>query len=99
MAEVDFLRNQKDLEAAVLASMGFDTEFIRRKTGLSPGQIGYRLKLAGVKRVEYRNGRSKLAQVVLGQLHGKAKAVVSSEIPAEFRTAARKKANPKRGKT
>lgn len=97
MAEVDFLHNAKDLEAAVLASMGFSTDFIQAKTGLSPGQIGYRLKRAGVKRAEYRSGNSALARMVLGQLHGKAKAVVTSEIPTEYRTAARKKAKGNKG--
>jgi ABC-type hemin transport system substrate-binding protein len=38
---------------------------IAEETGMSPGQVLYRLKQAGVKRKDYRNGSSGMAKIVL----------------------------------
>jgi hypothetical protein len=92
VAQVDFSRNEADLKAAVLASLGFSSDYISQVTGLSKGQVGYRLRLAQVKRADYRNGRTPLVDLTLRIIMPKARAIVSSEIPSEFRTAARKKA-------
>ena len=54
-----------DFEAAILGSFGFSARHIAEKTGLSTGQAYYRLKLAGVKLRDYRNGVSPVANEVI----------------------------------
>lgn len=48
-----------------LGMLGFSTAFIQRRTGLSQGQIIYRLHKLGIKRREYRDGQSALARFVV----------------------------------
>jgi hypothetical protein len=62
---VDFLENVMDLRSLILGSLGFSTEYIKRQTKLTPGQIQYRLRKGVVKRTDYRNGRSSVAKLVL----------------------------------
>jgi hypothetical protein len=62
---VDFLGNDSDYEAAFLGSLGFSTRCIMQKTKLRPGQITYRLKKAAIRRVDYRDGNSDMAVLVL----------------------------------
>jgi len=62
---VDFLHNIADLDALVLAELGFSTRFIERETRLSAHQITYRLHKVNVKRADYRNGESETAQNIL----------------------------------
>jgi hypothetical protein len=65
---VDFIRNKQDLEVLLLGSMGFATDFIMERTGLTVGQVLYRLGLGAIKRKDYRNGSTAVAQYVLGSL-------------------------------
>lgn len=53
---VDFLRHKEDLQVLVLGQLGFSTEFISVKTGLTKSQVMYRLQKRGVLRSDYRNG-------------------------------------------
>jgi len=53
---VDFERNPKDFEIALLGSLGQSTKFIQRNVGMTPCQIAYRLAAAGIKRYDFRNG-------------------------------------------
>jgi hypothetical protein len=62
---VDWWIYQEDHECALLGAMGFSTRYIASRTGLSPGKIGYRLKKATIKRMDYRNGDSSVAKMVL----------------------------------
>jgi hypothetical protein len=62
---VDLLHDKMDFEVAMLASLGFSTEMIMQHTGYSFSQVTYRLHKAGVKRMEYRNGTSPVAQAIL----------------------------------
>jgi hypothetical protein len=48
-----------------MASMGFSTRAIIRETGLTSSQTTYRLKKAGIKRADYRNGESYMAKFQL----------------------------------
>ncbi|HLX61047.1 MAG TPA: hypothetical protein VKX17_07170 [Planctomycetota bacterium] len=57
----------KDFLCALLGSLGFSTKFIVDRTDLTPGQISYRLRRAGVKRADYRNGESALSTTILGR--------------------------------
>jgi hypothetical protein len=44
-----------------LGSFGLSTQAISEATGLSPGQVLYRLKKGHVLRRDYRNGKSRFA--------------------------------------
>lgn len=61
---VDFYEKNEDHQSALLGAFGYSSEFIGRQTGLSDGQISYRLKLAGISRREIRNGSSPFARFV-----------------------------------
>lgn len=54
-----------DFECAHLGALGFSTTHISSHTGLSAHQITYRLHKAGIRRVDFRNGTSPFAQIVL----------------------------------
>ena len=56
-----------DFACALLGSLGFSTKLIMARTGLSPSQIGYRLKVGGIKRSDYRNGESLLADTMINR--------------------------------
>jgi hypothetical protein len=62
---VNFTTNEDDFQCALYGAMGFSSKFIRQQTGLSFCQIGYRLKKASISRADYRNGKTKVAKLVL----------------------------------
>jgi hypothetical protein len=62
---VDYLHNRADYECALLGALGFSTRYIQSKTSLRTGQITYRLRKAQVSRMDFRNGQSVYAQLVL----------------------------------
>ncbi len=57
-------KDEAGREAARLGEKGFSTQFIMARTGLSAGQVTYRLGIAGICRADYRNGRSLAARKV-----------------------------------
>lgn len=69
--KVDFLANDEDFQVALLGAMGFSTTFIKRETGLTDGQIQYRLGKAEIKRKSYRDGESQEAEMVMATLSKK----------------------------
>ena len=70
-AAVDFWENRADHDCALFASMGFSTRYIQKRTDLSPSQITYRIRKAGLiransaSRTDFRNGTSPYAQAFL----------------------------------
>ena len=54
-----------ELICAKLASLGMSTKKIIEETVFSACQVSYRLKLADIKRSDYRNGTSATAQRVI----------------------------------
>ena len=82
---VDFFRNSDDLEAVVLAGLGFSTALIVKKTGLTPCQVSYRLGKARVKRSDYRNGGSQVAKVVIANTADLAEASIMARIKKELK--------------
>ena len=62
---VDFFGISEDYEAAYLGSLGFSTRCIQKHTKLSPGQVSYRLKKAAIRRLDYRDGTSETATIVM----------------------------------
>ena len=64
---IDF-REDQDLMCCLLGETGLFSKAISRETGLSPGQVDYRLRIAGIKRSSYRNGESDMSRLVLSQV-------------------------------
>lgn len=62
---VDWWVYKEDYECAYLGALGFSTRYIMSKTGLTNGKVTYRLKKASIRRMDYRNGSSPFATVVL----------------------------------
>lgn len=56
------------LMCAYLASLGMSTKKIMEETGLSNCQITYRLKIADIKRADYRNGESEMAKRIIERM-------------------------------
>ena len=54
-----------DFRCALMGSLGFSTRHIMEHTGLTPSQVCYRLRLGGIKRSDYRNGSSAVANSML----------------------------------
>ena len=54
-----------DFKCAVLGSLGFSTRLIMSHTGLTPSQISYRLRKGEIRRSDYRNGESAVAENLL----------------------------------
>jgi hypothetical protein len=73
------LARQDDFEAVMLVGLGFSNEVIRRRTGLTPGQIYARAKRAGVSRGAYRNGTSAFALAVLERVSTQAAHLVEKQ--------------------
>lgn len=57
--------NDECLEVAILGALGFSTRYICERTGLTPCQVSYRLGKGSIKRADYRNGESAMAQRVM----------------------------------
>lgn len=64
-----------ELRCAILAGMGFSTAFIMAETGLTACQISYRLRKAAIKRADYRNGGSAMAERMLGYIPASKQAI------------------------
>lgn len=65
---VDFIDNRKDLTVAIMGSLGFSDRYIESETGFTPGQINYRLALAGISRRAYRNGETPFAKLTVSSM-------------------------------
>lgn len=57
--------SDEDLQCAILGALGFSTKYIGEQTGLTNCQITYRLGKGSIKRKDYRNGESDMAQRVI----------------------------------
>jgi hypothetical protein len=68
---VDFINRDEDHACAFYGAIGMSTKFIAKQTNLSPSQISYRLKKAGLtkangaSRMDYRNGDSPFSMAIL----------------------------------
>lgn len=62
---VDFTNNQEDRTCLKLAGMPFSLAFIASKSGLTKGQVSYRLTtIAQISRSEIRNGSTTLGRAM-----------------------------------
>lgn len=73
-----------DVECACLALLGQTTSAIARETGLSESQVQYRVSKAGIKRWDFRNGRSTLAREMIERCYGSAQKEVEHQIAPKF---------------
>ena len=58
-------RHVGQLNCVMLGSMGMSTKYIMEETGLTACQVSYQLRMAGIKRADYRNGTSAVALRVM----------------------------------
>lgn len=80
LVHYSIFQDTKDFECALLASLGFSDKLIISRTKLTPGQISYRLKRAGISRQNYRDGKSTLSKLVTNRVQESAKAEVERKI-------------------
>lgn len=79
------LNEDTDLLVAALGEMGLSTKAIASKTGLSEGQVIYRLGFAGVRRADYRSGESKSAAIVEKAVLGTLLHLSEKQVSAKFK--------------
>jgi len=51
-------------EACHLGALGYSTRMIQNETGFTACQVNYRLHKEGIKRKDYRDGVSEIAQLI-----------------------------------
>jgi hypothetical protein len=83
---VDFFTNDSDYECAFLGSMGFSTRCIEAHTSLTPGQITYRLHKATIRRIDYRDGASDVASIMLRHMRPAVEKEVTRYLQTTFKT-------------
>ncbi len=81
---IDFANNEWDLKVALLAEAGWHTRAIAEETGLTIGQVTLRCAQAGVKRADYRNGKSDIAKFVVSTLKNRGNPVKSFDLAARL---------------
>lgn len=95
---VNFFQNSQDLQAAVMGSLGFSTEFIATCTKLSPCQVLYRLGKAKVKRSDYRNGHGQVSLLVGNRLRSQVTEMVRAKISGDLKDQAKQDRQQGRGR-
>lgn len=59
--------DRQDIQVLLMAKFfGFPWKTIAKATGKSVSQVGYRLKCAGIKTSEFRNGETAISQRAIG---------------------------------
>jgi hypothetical protein len=77
---VAFLSRQEDLNCAMLAEFGIGMKAIARRTGLSVGQVSYRLQKLGISVRDFREGRGPYAKLVFEGLEKAAARQLTADI-------------------
>lgn len=78
---VSFLAKQKDFDCVLLAQFGMTMKTIAKHTGLTTGQVSYRLKKSNVKIQDFRRGVGPYAQMVFQYLGRRA----AQQVTMDFR--------------
>lgn len=77
--KVNFFNFESDFQCPLLASIGLSTDAIADMTGLTPGQVGYRImkfenavrrKGEKTSRYKYRSGKGEIAQAMITTVIG-----------------------------
>lgn len=74
----------EDLECAILGLLGASTKGIIAATGLTLGQVKYRIKKADIQRREFRDGRTPFAKRIINLGRGDAHQVVQRTVVPKF---------------
>ena len=74
------LANQADFECCMLGRFGMTVKTIAGFTGLSEGQVSYRLKKAGICIRDFRNGHGDFASMVFGVATNRGAKLVIEEL-------------------
>lgn len=69
---------RQDLECLLLGKVGIAHWKIAERTGLTPYQVAYRLKAAGISTTAYRRGETELAKKVMDMAHQDSQAYFDS---------------------
>lgn len=56
---------ESEVRAVILAGMGYTHKLIEAQTGLTPARIQARMKKAGIKLSDWREGKNMMAQMVI----------------------------------
>jgi hypothetical protein len=80
-----------DIEAMLLASLGFSPALIAERTGMSIGQVHYRCSKAGIKCTDYRRMRQntvgrEVAEGMLNEVKGRYRGVIRARLHQELPT-------------
>jgi len=74
-----------DFKCLMLGKFGFSSRGIGSRTGLSMGQVNYRLKQLGIKRKPYRDGDSEEAQKVIAAVAPSVEEALRRDVAAFFK--------------
>ena len=78
--KVNYFENKADMEVALMGALGFATDYIAARTGLTHCQVLYRLHKAKINRTDYRNGDSAIAQDAFQMAKGVARNRITSRL-------------------
>ena len=74
----------EDFQCVVLGALGFSADNIGQQCGLSRGQVYYRMRKAGLRLRDYRDGRTPVAKAVVRHAKGYAVQVVRKVLVAHI---------------
>lgn len=83
---VDFENDPIQQEVGHLADAGLFTRAIARETGMSEGQVTYRLGILRVRRAKYRDGTSPMAKIVVAAIHARTRMKDQMEVARKMHT-------------
>jgi hypothetical protein len=81
---IAFLAKQADFDCLMLAEFGMTLKTIAGYTGLTKGQVSYRLRKANVKVQDFRNGRGPYAAMVFQYLNKPASRQLIADVRGKF---------------
>ena len=70
----------RNRECVVLGALGFSYRLINSRTGLTKHQIGYRLRKAGIRLRDYREGQSEFSRYVLRRTSKSVRASIDKKL-------------------
>lgn len=77
---IDFFRQRNNFQCVIFGALGFSTKLIMERTGLTEAQVTYRLHKVGVRRRDYWNGVSPVAQNVIERTYSLAAQYTKQQI-------------------
>jgi len=78
-------QEREDQKALVMGSLGFSATHIAEQTGLSTGQVYYRLGKMGIRLRDYRNGLNPIGRHVLRAATGYVQKRVDTQVRKQLK--------------